>query len=99
MEALMPQSTVPGGRSRHGRDGLAGIELARGLSDLARRDLARSVEWLEVRAGETLFQRGDRSGSVYVVVSGRLRVDGGADVAAGSHVGGLELLTGARRAL
>ncbi len=64
-------------------------------------ELERSFERVLLRAGEVLFRAGDSSDSLYVVVTGRVRVHGGdpgaetvaADLASGEVIGEIGLLT------
>jgi NTE family protein len=70
------------------------------------RDLQAELQWMQLSPGEALFHLGDPGESMYLVVSGRLRVaiplpDGGerllGEVAPGETVGELALLTGEPR--
>ena len=67
---------------------------------MALEELAKTVRWLTLPGGETLFRGGDPGESIYLVASGRLRVSDGAlerEAARGDCVGELALLTGERR--
>ena len=81
-------------------------ELFRALDPAALKELAKGAEWLELPSGRALFQRGDVSDAVYLVVHGRLRVcepDGSGDerilgeVSRGEAVGELSVITGEAR--
>jgi CRP-like cAMP-binding protein len=40
-------------------------------------DIASLLEEIEVAAGETIFRKGDQGDSLYIIISGKLRVDDG----------------------
>jgi CheY-like chemotaxis protein len=77
--------------------------------DGALRDaIVREAEWIDVPKGETLFAPGDPGDSMYVVLSGRLRIDdlderglprARGEVRRGSTIGELEMVTGQARAM
>ncbi len=71
-------------------------------------ELARRVEWVEVRSGQTIFSPGDAADAFYLVVHGRVRVSEPADpgsperraitaISRGESVGELEVVTGEPR--
>lgn len=82
-------------------------ELFRELEPAALKELAKGAEWLELPSGRSLFQRGDVSDAVYLLVNGRLRVcepdDSGSgerllgEVSRGEAVGELSVITGEAR--
>ena len=81
---------------------LSAVPLFQSLGPAALNDLLSELNWLSLAGGETLFQTGDAGDSLYVVMSGRLRVisehsDGTSrvirEVARGETVGELALLT------
>jgi lysophospholipid hydrolase len=74
-----------------------------GVSRSAFSDVVACLEWLHVRGGELLIRHGEPATCVYLVVSGRLRVQVAAANDAGAHeigrgeiVGEVALLTGER---
>ncbi|HYA29547.1 MAG TPA: patatin-like phospholipase family protein, partial [Acidobacteriota bacterium] len=85
---------------------LATLPLFQPLEAAALRDLLVNLQWVSLSGGEILFRAGDAGDSMYVVLSGRLRVsvrrsDGREEVireiARGESVGELALLTGEAR--
>ncbi|KAK3687666.1 hypothetical protein B0T22DRAFT_375297 [Podospora appendiculata] len=65
-----------------------------------------ALEWLQVNAGQVIFQEGQDSEAIYIVLNGRLRLvedkkDGGVNVKAefgqGESIGELEVLTESER--
>lgn len=85
---------------------LARTEIFHGLPDTALGEVATTLEWLHVGAGETLFRQGDLGDAMYVVCTGRVRItvrdDTGRETVIreagrGENVGELALLTGERR--
>lgn len=65
-----------------------------------------ALEWVQIDAGQTIYQQGDESDAIYIVLNGRLRmleegVDGKVNVVGeygqGDGVGELGVLTGTRR--
>ncbi len=83
---------------------LSGVDPASSEGLLAA--LTRDVDWVNLRGGQVLFQEGDPSTSLYIVVSGRLRAitqkpDGTVkvlnEIAAGESIGEMGLITGAPR--
>jgi NTE family protein/lysophospholipid hydrolase len=77
------------------------------LDERARREIEEELEWVQLRAGETLFRQGDAGDSLYVVVVGRLRVtmtDGNGqervlgEVIRGESVGEMGIVSGEERA-
>jgi predicted acylesterase/phospholipase RssA/CRP-like cAMP-binding protein len=80
--------------------------LFQGIDGAVLHDLIADLDWLFLAGGETLFCAGDAGDSMYVVLSGRLRViakhgDGTREIlreiGRGESVGELALLTGAPR--
>jgi len=80
--------------------------LFRAIDSAALHDLRADLDWLFLAGGETLFRAGDAGDSMYVVLSGRLRIiakrsDGTSEtireIARGESVGELALLTGRPR--
>ena len=85
---------------------LSSVRLFQSLGPAALNDLLSELDRLSLAGGETLFRTGDAGDSLYVVLSGRLRVisehsDGTSEVlrevARGETVGELALLTGKPR--
>jgi len=85
---------------------LSTAPLFQAIDSAALRDLRADVDWLFLAGGETLFHAGDAGDSMYVVLSGRLRIiaersDGTSEIireiARGESVGELALLTGRPR--
>ena len=85
---------------------LASMPLFQHLEKAALADLWENLEWLSLPGGKILFRAGDDGDSMYIVLSGRLRVtversDGSTEVvrevARGESVGELALLTGEAR--
>jgi predicted acylesterase/phospholipase RssA/CRP-like cAMP-binding protein len=80
--------------------------LFQAIDSAALHDLRADMDWLFLAGGETLFCAGDTGDSMYVVLSGRLRIiaersDGTSEtireIARGESVGELALLTGRPR--
>jgi CRP-like cAMP-binding protein len=80
--------------------------LFRAIDSAALYDLRTDMDWRFLAGGETLFRAGDAGDSMYVVLSGRLRIiaersDGTneaiREIAQGESVGELALLTGRPR--
>ena len=85
---------------------LASAQLFRSLDPRALIDLLPELDWVPISGGDTLFRTGDASDSLYVVLSGRLRVisercdgidEAIREVARGESVGELALFTGRPR--
>ncbi len=85
---------------------LASTALFDGLDEAALDEVVRGTQWLALPGGETLFEQGDPGDSLYLVVSGRLRVfrqqAGGTeqvvrDVGRGDNVGEMAMVTGEPR--
>jgi len=81
---------------------LRATELFGRLDEVALAKVVESLEWDQIDGGEMLFRQGDRGDSLYIVVSGRLRVtvarDDGSEwvvreVGRGENVGELSVLT------
>ncbi|MFL6023664.1 MAG: MFS transporter, partial [Marmoricola sp.] len=83
------------------RRGLQSVSAFRGLAPEAADDLAERGTRQELRAGEVLFREGEDGPSVFVLLSGRLRVEKHGEVIRelgnGSLVGELAVLAGAPR--
>lgn len=85
------------------------LTMAKRLTNLLPRLLLHidfALEWLQVNAGQVLFNKGDESEAIHIVLNGRLRLvedrkDGGMNVKAefgqGDSVGELEVLTESSR--
>ena len=82
---------------------LAALPFFHSLDSTTLDDLSANLQWVSLAGGEILFRAGDAGDSMYVVLSGRLRVsvargDGTEEVireiARGDSVGELALLTG-----
>lgn len=76
--------------------------LFRSADPAALAELQADAEWVALRAGETLFQRGDPGNAAYSVLSGRLRVlrEGASalnEIGAGGIVGEMALLSAGPR--
>lgn len=54
---------------------LSGLRLFAGLSDDAHQALAGAMEWMAMPAGTVLFEQGEESDSLYVLLYGRLAVN------------------------
>ena len=52
----------------------ADVSIFAGLNDRIQTDIADEIEWCHIRGGDVLFRQGDDGDSLYIVVSGRLRV-------------------------
>ena len=85
---------------------LAGLPLFAGLEPATLAAIAAEVQWLSLPGGATLFETGEPSDSMYVVLSGCLGVFGSADggaariigrVVAGDTVGEMGLISGRPR--
>ena len=84
--------------------GVVGKELG-DLNAEAWEHLRSAVKWTQLSAGQILFREGDEGGSMYVVLSGRLRAtrqeDGRShlvgEITRGETVGEMALLTGGKR--
>ena len=82
---------------------LRGFDAFRGLSRRAFADVARMVRLRAVKRGEVLFSRGEPSGTLFLVATGRFFVfldpaaDPVAEIGAGEPVGDLAFLTGRPR--
>jgi predicted acylesterase/phospholipase RssA len=92
---------------------LAAIEAATGAGGLfaaldadARAAIESESEWVSLQSGDVLFREGDEGDSLFVLISGRLRVlvsgpDGAgalvAEIGRGETIGEMALLTGDRR--
>jgi predicted acylesterase/phospholipase RssA/CRP-like cAMP-binding protein len=87
---------------------LAEVPVFAGLDQRIRADIAEQIEWCHVHGGGVLFRQGDEGDSLYMVVSGRLRVvlekaDGSGivrtlrEVTRGDTVGELALIIGEKR--
>ena len=91
-------------RRRLARDQLAiGLPRLFGpLDEIMLRFVEERVEWVRLRAGETLFSAGDKGEELYFVLGGRLRAvapDGRAlnEMTRGESIGEIALLTGEPR--
>ncbi len=82
------------------------LELARhplfcGMAEAVVADLCAAATWVHLRSGDTLMEQGEPSDSLYILVTGRLRVElegeRFADVGVGESVGELGVLTGKPR--
>ena len=82
---------------------ITALEMFKAFDASALLEVADEVQWVQLGAGETLFQQGDQGDSMYVLMEGRLLVvvkqpEGTPDIveelAAGTSVGEMALLTG-----
>jgi CRP-like cAMP-binding protein len=81
---------------------LRGIDLLSGLTRLQAAVLATFVETVEVPAGATVIEEGERSDELYIIESGQAEASGGsvggaAVLGPGEYFGEIALLTGRRR--
>ena len=80
---------------------LARNALFSGMDQRAVAELSESASWLHLRSGDVLIQEGGPSDALYLLVTGRLRVDLGAgrtaDVGVGDSIGELGVLAGQPR--
>jgi CRP-like cAMP-binding protein len=97
LEAVFSAAAGPGAPADR-----AGIESA---NEAALRDAEATLEWLVLPGGAVLFREGEDGDSLYILVSGRLRVgvahEGGertvAELGRGEMVGEMGVLTGEKR--
>ena len=93
----MPNAPVVVAVPPEGAARLAGLPLFAALPPSAIEGLAAEAEWLELPGGTVLFEEGDVSDGLYVVVQGRVRATAGegrvfAEMGRGEPVGELGLL-------
>jgi len=96
-------------RRRLGQEQLAGVlrDVFGELDEVSLRRIESELEWVELRAGEALFQQDEASDCMYIVVSGRLigvRESGKgrrvvAEIGRGESIGEMGFFTGEPRSL
>ena len=103
VEHDLPETTVTLRADLHAV--LSALPLFAGLESATLREIASEVEWLSLPGGAVLFEAGEHSDSMYVVLSGCLGVFGATEagaglvgrVVAGDTVGEMGLISGRPR--
>lgn len=60
-------------------------------------ELDKTLEWVQVNGGETVFSKGDEADAIYVVLNGRLRSEDMEEYSQGASIGEKEVLTAGTR--